>query len=342
MLLHQLLFFFSALGVFNGLLLVIYQLLIRNPRSSQGTILGFLGLAFCVRVGVSCFYYFSLTFPWLFVQLGLMAQLLIGPLVFAFTVHGLVKMQHLRKLSLYGLYGVTIIGGIGSSLYTFEAHPDVWDYPIRYAIHASVCLFLLAAAILLYPSFERLWRRQKVSSSEEFTLFVYCTVLLLCAGFVVSLYVDYVLGPIISSILFYLAVIFYWWRQKKTKTTVKYAHNKIVASEAEILLQQLERLMEEKKTFKNPALTIGDLAIELNLPKARLSQLLNDNYGQSFSAFINRYRVQEAQLLLKKKELYTVEAIGYEVGFGSRSSFFATFKQFTGLTPKKFQDEGIK
>lgn len=342
MLLHQLLFFFSALGVFNGLLLVIYQLLIRRPRTSQGILLGLLGLAFCIRVGVSCFYYFSLTFPWLFVQLGLMAQLLIGPLVFAFVVHGLVKTAPLRKLSLRCLYGVGIIGGIGGSLYTFEAHPAIWDYPIRFTIHASVCLFLLAAALLLYPFFKKLWSRQQILASEAFTLFIYVTVVLLCAGFVLSLYVDYVLGPIISSIIFYLAIAFYWWQQKKTKVTVKYAHNKIVASEAEVLLQRLERLMEEQKTFKNPDLTIGEVAIELDLPKARLSQLLNDNYGQSFSAFINRYRVQEAQLLLQEKDLYTVEAIGYEVGFGSRSSFFATFKQFTGLTPKRFQDEVIK
>lgn len=342
MLFHQLLFFFSALGVFNGLLLVVYQLLLRKPRTRQGILLGWLGLAFCIRVGVSCFYYFSLTFPWLFVQIGLMAQLLIGPLVFAFAVHGLAKTKHLRKLSLQWVYGVSIMGGLGGSLYTFEAHVGIWDYHIRYAIHASVCVFLLTTAILLYPSSKRLWNRQQVSVREVFTLFVYCTVVLLCLGFVVSLYVDYVLGPIISSILFYLAIVFYWWRQRKNSATVKYAHSKITANEAGKLLQALERLMEEKKPFKNPDLTIGEVAIELDLPKARLSQLLNDNYGQSFSVYINKYRVEEAQLLLKEKDLYTVEAIGYEVGFGSRSSFFATFKQMTGFTPKKFQNEAIK
>ena len=112
--------------------------------------------------------------------------------------------------------------------------------------------------------------------------------------------------------------------------------------EAEALLQQLEEYLQTKQAYRNPKLTIASLAKELQWPKARLSNLLNSHVGLSFTTYINQFRIAEAKQLLQNQQLLTIEAIGYEVGFGSRSSFFATFKQQTGLTPKKFQETHLK
>lgn len=336
MLLNQLLFFFSALGVFNGLLLVAYQLLFRRSREIQQIVLGFLGLAFCIRVGVSCLYYFSFSFPWIWVQLGLTAHFLIGPLLLTFTLYGLKAPKSWKILSLV-LLGISVLGIlIFGSIYNFATYPRIWDYHIRYTIHALVTIFFVLSTIFLFPVFKSRIINKKWSAKEELTALVFIISTLICGGFILSLYTDYVLGPIISSILFYMSL---GWIGLKRKRIVKYGNNKIPAHEAKMLLKQLEGLMQEKNYYKTPKLTIDDLATELELPKARLSQLLNDNLGEGFSAYINKYRINEAKSLLKEKDLFTVEAIGYEVGFGSRSSFFATFKQYTGMTPKEFQDK---
>jgi AraC-like DNA-binding protein len=51
--------------------------------------------------------------------------------------------------------------------------------------------------------------------------------------------------------------------------------------------------------------------------------------------FINRYRVKEAQRLMEKPTMrhLTVEEIGYEAGFRSRSGFYGAFKRETGHSP---------
>jgi AraC-like DNA-binding protein len=67
-----------------------------------------------------------------------------------------------------------------------------------------------------------------------------------------------------------------------------------------------------------------------------LSQLLNDNLGKSFSKFINEYRVNEAKTLIKNNKKFTLEAIGFDAGFSSKSTFYATFKKIVGVTPSQF------
>ena len=57
-----------------------------------------------------------------------------------------------------------------------------------------------------------------------------------------------------------------------------------------------------------------------------------------FSNFINRYRVDEAKKLLGEDPDRTVLTICYHVGFGSKTSFNVTFKEYTGMTPTRYRD----
>ena len=341
MLWTEFLFFFSALGVFNGILLVLYQLVMVKPRTKQGYLLGFLGLAFCVRVGVSCIYYFQQVIPWTAVQIGLSAHILIGPLLLAYTVHSWKSLSKWRPLSIKILVfsGLAIV--LFGLLYPFYAHARIWDYHVRYTLHAILSCFLLLTTLLLISSVFPNGKKRALTVAEQFSLLVYWVSTLICSGFVLSLYVDYVLGPIISSLLFYGALI-YLGLKSKTKQSAPITSPKMQREEAVALLQQLEAYLQRKQAYRNPKLTIASLAKELQWPKARLSNLLNSHVGLSFTSYINQFRIAEAKQLLLEQQLLTIEAIGYEVGFGSRSSFFATFKQQTGLTPKKFQETYLK
>uniref|UniRef100_UPI0025CE57F6 helix-turn-helix domain-containing protein n=1 Tax=Winogradskyella sp. TaxID=1883156 RepID=UPI0025CE57F6 len=117
----------------------------------------------------------------------------------------------------------------------------------------------------------------------------------------------------------------------------KYAAKKINSSEADHLIKELSDLIQEKALFKNSDVKLKDLADELNISKHHLSQLLNDNLGKSFAQYINELRIEEAKKLLVENNQFTLEAIGFEAGFSSKSTFYATFKKVVGQTPAEFK-----
>lgn len=99
-------------------------------------------------------------------------------------------------------------------------------------------------------------------------------------------------------------------------------------------------LMEKEKPYLKSDLTVYQLAKILNTNTNYLSTVINNDFKYSFVSFINSYRINEAKQLLKDKnfEQYTIEAIGEEVGFNSKSAFNRAFKKFTKQTPTQFKE----
>lgn len=120
----------------------------------------------------------------------------------------------------------------------------------------------------------------------------------------------------------------------------KYERSTLTPDRAEEYLAKLLRAMEAEKPFTDGDLTLQKLAEKLAIPTPHLSQVVNERLNQSFSDFINSYRVREAQakLLDPAKKHYSILAIAEEVGFNSKSTFNAVFKKQTGLTPSEFRD----
>ena len=75
----------------------------------------------------------------------------------------------------------------------------------------------------------------------------------------------------------------------------------------------------------------------MNISSHELSRLINENLNSSFTEFINEYRVEEAKQLIAINANYTIEAIGNQSGFNSKSAFYKAFKTYTGTTPAKFK-----
>ncbi len=103
------------------------------------------------------------------------------------------------------------------------------------------------------------------------------------------------------------------------------------------LIQRLEDIMEADKPYLNPELKSAELAQLLGISTHEFSRLINQHLGKSFSDFINEYRVLEAKDLLVSNSNYTLEAIGNQAGFNSKSAFYKAFKKFQGTTPGQFK-----
>jgi AraC-like DNA-binding protein len=105
------------------------------------------------------------------------------------------------------------------------------------------------------------------------------------------------------------------------------------------LAEALHRLVEVG-VYKEEGLTIGGLAERMAVHEYRVRQLINDQLGfRNFNAFLNHYRVREAQRLLADPETRhrNVAEVAYEVGYRSLAPFNRAFKDTTGQTPTEFR-----
>lgn len=115
----------------------------------------------------------------------------------------------------------------------------------------------------------------------------------------------------------------------------KYESSTLTPESVESIRSRLVATMERDRPFLNENLNLADMAARLKVSRSQLSQVVNAELGCSFSELLRQYRVREAQRLLEDPDLLhlTVEAIGYEAGFRSRSAFHSAFKKAKGMTP---------
>ncbi|GAB1857913.1 hypothetical protein MHTCC0001_27500 [Flavobacteriaceae bacterium MHTCC 0001] len=86
-------------------------------------------------------------------------------------------------------------------------------------------------------------------------------------------------------------------------------------------------------------MSLHTLSKELNLSEGYISQTINRNIDSNFNDYINSLRINDSKTMLQDHQYnnYTIAAIGLEVGFNSKSSFYTAFKKFTGQTPTTYK-----
>ncbi len=121
--------------------------------------------------------------------------------------------------------------------------------------------------------------------------------------------------------------------------TGKYLGSNLTPIQIEEYKKHLLALLDTEKPYLNPQVSLSDLSEKLSVSTKHLSQVINQSFGKSFFDFINTYRIQEVQQILKesKDDKLTVLEAMYEAGFNSTSSFNTAFKKETGQTPSEFR-----
>jgi AraC-like DNA-binding protein len=107
-----------------------------------------------------------------------------------------------------------------------------------------------------------------------------------------------------------------------------------------LLLEQLGKLMTDGKVYREDGLSITSLSQTLGVQEYRLRRLINGQLGhRNFSAFVNGYRLAEAEAALTDpgQAEVPVLTIALDAGFGSIGPFNRAFKAHTGLTPTEYR-----
>jgi AraC-like DNA-binding protein len=106
------------------------------------------------------------------------------------------------------------------------------------------------------------------------------------------------------------------------------------------LVDTLDRLMANERIYRHERMTIGTLALKLNVPAYRLRRLINQHLGyRNFNVFLNNYRIEEAKAALSDPTQAGVPVItiAMDAGFQSLGPFNRAFKTTTGVTPTEYR-----
>ena len=179
---------------------------------------------------------------------------------------------------------------------------------------------------------------------------LYCLLLVITSALSIFIVISIPLTPMFNySALLFTVYIFGFYGLRQTviyKTPVvqpvqedRYSKSQLTAEKKLRIKNRILKYFNEEKPYLNPELSMDILSGSLNIPKHQLTEVLNTEIGKNFFQFVNEYRVEAVkEQLLNPKNIYSIEAIGYDCGFSSKSSFFTVFKRITGKTPQEFRD----
>jgi hypothetical protein len=104
------------------------------------------------------------------------------------------------------------------------------------------------------------------------------------------------------------------------------------------LSERIVDYFENQKPYLKQNFNLTELSSALGVPQHHISYCFSDFMDISFTKLRSNKRVEHAKELLISgvTKKYSIDKVAELSGFSSRSSFFITFKDYTGLTPTEF------
>ncbi len=346
---EQLLLIICSIGVINGFLLAIYFLFLAKPKSKHHIFLGGLLLALSIRIGKSIIFYF---YPYslymkVYLQFGLTANFLIGPLLYLYIYYYLGKDEKLSYWKYHLWINAMIIIAICLLLPYWE-YIELWKNFFFKIIHLQRILYLIMSGILINQVFglisskvkdipikKKLWLRS-IFWGNVFILLAYILI-----GFG-----SYILGAVLFSFFLYLLVFILILPISERSIIIhqslpKYGGRILEVDAQQNIIHNLNQILSTKELYCNPNLKIKDVAQEIETSTHHLSQVINEQLGKNFNQLINEYRINKAKEMIVENQNFTLEAIGYDCGFKAKSTFYAAFKKITGMTPSVYKKNNL-
>lgn len=115
--------------------------------------------------------------------------------------------------------------------------------------------------------------------------------------------------------------------------------NKTRAQNTSLSKDEIIQFITDHKAFRQKKMTLAEVAKQLKVSPHELSRLLNQYFSKNFNQFLNDYRIHYALKMMlehNNMEQFSLEGIGNDAGFGSRSTFFAEFKKRAGKSPTDY------
>lgn len=145
---------------------------------------------------------------------------------------------------------------------------------------------------------------------------------------------------LIFILLLFPAVFIGFHFYRKHKKAVKYPSKELLdQAKSDEIKKRLIFLLEVEKMFRNEKLTLLTLAENLGVTPHQLSWIINDKMDQSFSALVNRYRIEDVKKKLENdmEKNTSILQMALDSGFSTKTAFNRAFKRLTGVTPSQYR-----
>ena len=285
-------------------------------------------------------------------------EYLIGPLLYFFLVNLLYpKPSSVIQRKHYLLFSLPLfVAAVAALLFSpmgESARPVWWD--IEKLIYYGIEIWTLGCILLFLIPFLLTVRRGGGFGSTNSGIYIIFSILwsLWLILYILIIFLDYsFLEGMMNLWGSGLALLISFYHIRKPEilgnfresadrgAPEKYQKSSLAAVDRDEVIKELTLLMEVKRTYLDPELTLSTLSRRLGLRTHQLSELLNTGFEKSFSSYINEYRIAHACCLLKEQPSMQILEIGISSGFQSKSSFNSIFKKVTGTTPGKYRRNG--
>ncbi len=104
---------------------------------------------------------------------------------------------------------------------------------------------------------------------------------------------------------------------------------------------RVNTLINEQNLYLNPDLTLNVLARKTGVPARQISKAVNLTLGCNVSQWINGFRIDYAQRLLRDTALPVTEVM-LEAGFATKSNFHREFLRISGMTPTDYRRGAVE
>ena len=272
---RELLFFFSALGAFNGIVLSLYFLFFAKPSHISNKFLGAFLLMISIRTGKSVFFFFNPDLSFHYLQFGLTACFFIGPFLY-FYIKSILKPESNIKIEWkYHFVVLALIAIIIGFLYPFKTNVDFWRPYFIKTIYYSWFGYILLTGYQLISTFKKLFiNKTKITSVEIWMLSIFFGNIAVWYSYTFREFTSYITGALTFTFLLYLAVLFLIFNNKKRSVlfnkSKKYSDKKINEQKASNLIEKLNTLMIDGKLYQNSNLKSSEIAKKLGLTKVIL------------------------------------------------------------------------
>lgn len=108
----------------------------------------------------------------------------------------------------------------------------------------------------------------------------------------------------------------------------------------EQLMSWIDTQMEKLGLYKNPDVTLKEIAQTLGLTQRRVTQALKvRKEGNTLAEYLNTKRLLNGCRLLVEQPNWTIDAVAHEAGFGGTTTFRTIFRNRFGMSPKQYREK---